>query len=61
MEAKELQALLPKLVKCKTCLPARKVVELDFIQLGSLWQAPLYEISLCLRKEVLDETGGQNF
>ncbi|XP_042375497.1 methyltransferase-like protein 2 isoform X1 [Zingiber officinale] len=58
VQAKELQALLPKLVKCETCLPARKVVELDFIQLGSLWQAPLYEISLCLRKEVLDETGG---
>ncbi|XP_042381624.1 methyltransferase-like protein 2 isoform X1 [Zingiber officinale] len=58
VQAKELQALLPKLVKCETCLLARKVVELDFIQLGSLWQAPLYEISLRLRKEVLDETGG---
>ncbi|KAG6509684.1 hypothetical protein ZIOFF_027684 [Zingiber officinale] len=57
VQAKELQALLPKLVKCETCLLARKVVELDFIQLGSLWQAPLYEISLRLRKEVLDETG----
>ncbi|XP_064959187.1 methyltransferase-like protein 2 isoform X3 [Musa acuminata AAA Group] len=59
LEAAELQALLPELVKSEVSLPTRRASEQKFIQLGSLWQAPLYEISLCFRnKNLSDDTGG---
>ncbi|KAJ8485784.1 hypothetical protein OPV22_018269 [Ensete ventricosum] len=59
LEAAELQALLPELVKSEISLLTRRASEQKFIQLGGLWQAPLYEISLCFRnKNLSDDTGG---
>ncbi|XP_010943156.1 methyltransferase-like protein 2 isoform X2 [Elaeis guineensis] len=50
LEAAELQTFLPKLVKCVEFSRGGETEEKNFIELGSCWQAPLYEIGLCFPK-----------
>ncbi|XP_039119564.1 methyltransferase-like protein 2 isoform X3 [Dioscorea cayenensis subsp. rotundata] len=56
--ATDLLHFLPSLLKEDDSMPDKCDTELNFIELGSLWQAPLYEISLSLPMENIPAEGG---
>ncbi|KAJ0982173.1 hypothetical protein J5N97_010428 [Dioscorea zingiberensis] len=56
--AADLLHFLPNLLKGDDSLPDKRDAELNFIELGNLWQAPLYEMSLCCSMENMPAEGG---
>lgn len=58
--ATDLLHFLPSLLKGDDSMPDKCDTELNFIELGSLWQAPLYEISLSLPMENIPAEGGRH-
>lgn len=58
--ATDLLHFLPSLLKEDDSMPDKCDAELNFIELGSLWQAPLYEISLSLPMENIPAEGGRH-
>ncbi|KAH7665436.1 MT-A70-like protein [Dioscorea alata] len=56
--ATNLLHFLPSLLKGDDSMSDKSDTELNFIELGSLWQAPLYEISLGLPMENISAEGG---
>lgn len=50
LEAKDLLEFLPGLIKGDECLPNVKASsENNFVELGSSWRAPFYEMTICFQ------------
>lgn len=51
LESKDLLEFLPRMIKGDECVPdVENSSENNFVELGSSWRAPLYEMTLCFQK-----------